>query len=295
MRNAILVTLLMTGCGSRIKGTIDGEKVDIQSAFFVQFEDLFSDTGDGVIAVYLASIEDGCDVFTDIYEDLDFIQQPEEAADAWADAFPEEWWSVQLVLQVSDPTDEEDVEAGEYEGVDWDEPLEDDEEVAGVISHYTDHLDAQYFSELSMRDLDQYFTDGGDLAVSRFTSEDTIRGRFETTVVDDQGDDEGEITIHFDAIWCDDLQDFLAVDNRDGNTDSSIGEVNVAACEDWLSAMECGDTDFSQLVSCDVYVNTSCDISDYFDCLAEETSCDEETGIVDTSEWLNCIDLAECS
>ena len=78
-------------------------------------------------------------------------------------------------------------------------------------------------------------------------------------------------------------------------TACSPGKANVAACEDWLAAMDCGDTDFSTLVSCDVYENTECDISQYFDCLAEETTCDDDLGVADTSGWLNCLEQAECT
>jgi len=294
MRSALFFSLLAVGCGSRIKGEIDGEKIDIQSAFFVQLEEVDTDSGDGLIVVYLTSIEDGCDVAVSYSEDLLSVRQPEDEADAWADAFPEEWWSLSLIIRVSDPGDEEDVEGGEYEGIDWDEELEDDEEVQGLIAHYTDHLDSQYFSGQSQADVDYYYSDGGEMSVSKFSDEDAIKGSFETTAVDDQGDDEGEITIHFNATWCDDLQDLYEEDDRDGNTSGSVGEANVAACEDWIASMECGDTDFAALVYCDAYAQTACDISDYFDCLAAETECDEETGVIDTSDWLNCLDLAEC-
>ena len=56
----------------------------------------------------------------------------------------------------------------------------------------------------------------------------------------------------------------------------------------------CGDTDFSTLIDCDAYATVECDLAAYFVCLDEESTCDELTGILDTSGWMNCFDLLEC-
>jgi hypothetical protein len=96
--------------------------------------------------------------------------------------------------------------------------------------------------------------------------------------------------------------DDLCVENCESEVDdlfacvfsSSSGADNVGACEDWLASMECGDYDFSELVDCSIYSDTPCDISDYFDCLAENGSCDEDTGVYDSSGWADCADLASC-
>lgn len=69
---------------------------------------------------------------------------------------------------------------------------------------------------------------------------------------------------------------------------------NVAACDDWLASMECGDYDFTAVVDCTVYSETACDISAYFTCLADATDCDEDLGIVDTTGWTDCADEATC-
>ena len=71
------------------------------------------------------------------------------------------------------------------------------------------------------------------------------------------------------------------------------GTDNVAACNDWLEASSCGETDFSQFVNCSAYENTSCDISDYFDCLTTNTTCTD--GVADTSGWSACAAEATCS
>ena len=71
---------------------------------------------------------------------------------------------------------------------------------------------------------------------------------------------------------------------------------NVSACENWVEALSCGDYDFGSSVSCESYRNvTTCDISDYFDCLTDNTSCDTNTGIPDFSNWQSCTPLATCT
>jgi len=74
----------------------------------------------------------------------------------------------------------------------------------------------------------------------------------------------------------------------------SKGKKNVAACEDWLASMSCGDTDYTTLVSCDAYEETTCDISEYFDCLTENTTCDEDLGVADMSGWTECTSYTTC-
>lgn len=71
-------------------------------------------------------------------------------------------------------------------------------------------------------------------------------------------------------------------------------EKNVAACETWLEAMTCGDYDYSTVVDCHVYDDYGCDVSDYFNCLTENTVCDEATGVADTTDWTECAYLADC-
>jgi hypothetical protein len=69
---------------------------------------------------------------------------------------------------------------------------------------------------------------------------------------------------------------------------------NVGACEDWVASMSCGDNDFGSLVDCSLYEETTCDIASYFDCLTENTTCDEKTGVIDTTGWAGCMDKATC-
>ena len=55
-----------------------------------------------------------------------------------------------------------------------------------------------------------------------------------------------------------------------------MGEENVAACNAYAAALECGFTDFTLLYDeeyCAEYLEMPCDISEYFDCLLEGYVC----------------------
>lgn len=83
----------------------------------------------------------------------------------------------------------------------------------------------------------------------------------------------------------------------------NYGKRNAKACEDWIESMdesfagsECEGTDFSSLIlgGCEAYEDSKCDISEYFVCLEENTTCGEESGVVNTEGWDNCTTLASC-
>lgn len=81
-------------------------------------------------------------------------------------------------------------------------------------------------------------------------------------------------------------------DGANGDNANGDGAVdNVAACEGFVAAYECADIDVAQFVMCEVYANTTCDIADYFDCLADEVTCDP-TGIGNAAT--TCASLAMC-
>jgi hypothetical protein len=69
---------------------------------------------------------------------------------------------------------------------------------------------------------------------------------------------------------------------------------NIEACEGWNEALAsaCEGADVSAIaLDCTVYDNEAykkCDIAPYFDCLTENTACDEATSIV-------TVDVAACA
>jgi hypothetical protein len=80
------------------------------------------------------------------------------------------------------------------------------------------------------------------------------------------------------------------------DTTGSGATDNVAACNAWLSANQCGDYDFSQVINCQMYAGAPCDVSAYFDCLTDNTTCMEVGGMSypDMSGWGACSSLVQC-
>ncbi len=72
------------------------------------------------------------------------------------------------------------------------------------------------------------------------------------------------------------------------------GYDNVQACEDWLDAVSCGEYDFADSVDCSDYADYDCDLAPYFQCLLENSYCDEKTGVLDMEDWSKCNHLVGC-
>lgn len=81
-----------------------------------------------------------------------------------------------------------------------------------------------------------------------------------------------------------------------GACGGSAGADNVAACKSWVESAKCGAVDPStQGVDCNAYENTTCDISEYFDCLTPKYSC--VNGMYDTTKLATsgeCASKATC-
>lgn len=73
------------------------------------------------------------------------------------------------------------------------------------------------------------------------------------------------------------------------------GADNVAACKRWKEAVKCGTSSAVDAINCEAYANTTCDISDYFDCLSTAYVC--MNGQYDSSKLGNasaCASKAVC-
>lgn len=80
------------------------------------------------------------------------------------------------------------------------------------------------------------------------------------------------------------------VDEESGD---SSGPNNESACRNWIDGFVCGDFDLSDTVDCSDYASVDCDITGYFSCLEQATTCRE--GVPDTSGWPGCADRLECA
>jgi len=72
---------------------------------------------------------------------------------------------------------------------------------------------------------------------------------------------------------------------------------NVGSCNRWKTAVKCGTATNAGIdaIDCNVYANTACDISDYFDCLSTAYVCVD--GQYDTTKLSNlstCASKAVC-
>ncbi len=78
-------------------------------------------------------------------------------------------------------------------------------------------------------------------------------------------------------------------DNADGADGGAVD--NVAACQEFVDAWNCDGVDLAQVVMCNVYEGYTCDVSAYFECLADETTCDAASLQAAVS---SCASLASC-
>ena len=80
----------------------------------------------------------------------------------------------------------------------------------------------------------------------------------------------------------------------DGDADPDGGAVsNVAACEQFSEAFDCGGVDLAGQLDCAQLGQIACDLGEYFECLEEHTGCHD--GQADTKEWVDCAKLLECT
>ena len=57
---------------------------------------------------------------------------------------------------------------------------------------------------------------------------------------------------------------------------------DVPPCELFLASLYCGEVDFSTIFPesyCEPYNAMTCDMNEYFTCLADSSECDEEAGV----------------
>jgi hypothetical protein len=209
--------VLAVGCGggNTVKGDVAGAPIEIKSGYFAQEDDVF-EGGDGQILIRLSSLDDSCaaDVaFSDAAEEADDASDLEEL---WKANLPEDFWLIDLVLRVGDPDD--DLSEKVFDGVAWDEVTDKDDQVFGVLTHYTASLDEEYWDATVGNgagvDFEDYFeafyTDGGDLEITGHTASEFIKGKFVTeAATTDDGDTEGQIEIGFSVDRCAEMDQYL--------------------------------------------------------------------------------------
>lgn len=210
-----LVVAGVAGCGGNsISGEIDGESVPVKSGYFAQEDDYF-DGGDGVLYVRLSSIDDACTTDVAWNEEAEDADDSADLEDVWESNLPEDFWLVDLILRVGDP--EDDLNGTVLDGVAWDDGVEKDDQVYGIITHYTSHLDQEYWDAVlggpgvEVEDYyDAWYTDGGDLELTKHSAGEKLGGRFATEVAEtSDGDTQGEVEISFKVERCAEMERYL--------------------------------------------------------------------------------------
>lgn len=194
------------GCsGASIQGSVDGETPSSGEAFFVE-EDSFYGNGDDRVQVFTADVDEACEAYAQLLDEVDDIDigdiitgDYDDVETWWAETFPEDWWFTTITLRVDSLSG--DLTVLTYDGADSSDGSPNEAGDARVeMVHYTAHQSVGGF--LGGDDQRSYRSDAGSLEVSRWTQTERIRGSFSTTMVDDGGDTEGEITLNFDASHC---------------------------------------------------------------------------------------------
>lgn len=90
-----------------------------------------------------------------------------------------------------------------------------------------------------------------------------------------------------------DMSETSDVAGEGAEEESAPGFDNEVACEALLDSLECTPPGGVALIDCAGLGASVCDLSDYFECLADNTACNG--GQLDASGWTQCMDLAVCS
>lgn len=193
----------LVGCNS-VSGQVDALKIDINTAVFVEDDEAYGN--DGAIIILMATHGLNCEEWYDFEDDFNDQLQAldlDDAEDIWKEILPEDFWSLQITMRVDDIDDKQ--RGNEYTGIEWDEPISDDDEAGIYAAHFTDYIDADdIFDNIS----DGYLSDEGIMTVTGHSPGEQIKGRFETSMKDLDGDPEGDVTVRFNAARCDSLEKF---------------------------------------------------------------------------------------
>ena len=204
---ALSVLAASTACSS-VNGTVDGETTPITSTYMLQDDDYFGN--DGVILLVLSGGGLNCEQMDNLLEELEDADDNDEKADLWADYLPQDFWEWRITLRVDDVDD--DLGGDEIEGTEWTDLVNEDDQLSAMAIHYTDWPDDDSFSWWGWvtGDATDYYevyrSDEGVARISGHNPNESIRGSFETEMVDGDGDDEGEVSINFSTSRCSPLE-----------------------------------------------------------------------------------------
>jgi hypothetical protein len=206
----LIACALLAGCGTtRVDGLVAGAEVDVQSATFAEVPGLFGE--DGALLVWLLPGSNACGSLSRWLAVSESSRDPSELTNAWNGTFPSNFWEVDLVLRVGDPTVSA---AGEWlEGTDWDANTEAAGEAYAELQHHLVPRDEAFFSGV-VADPDAYalrwYSHRGLLQIHDHQPGKQLTGIFTTEAADPEtGERQGEVAIRFRADHCADVEALL--------------------------------------------------------------------------------------
>jgi hypothetical protein len=194
-----LALVLLGGCSANaVHGRVDGFAVKIKSSFLAW--DVPADGTPGTIVVAMSSLPNGCAVYQ--YWNVQMNKadsDPDALAQAWAQAFPEQFWEVFLTFRVDPGTWPAPGMA--WQGNAWDQQLTTPSSAAMEFVQHNAHRPAEWFEGASGFEHD-YFSNAGVVKFGRSIPNQRLSGRFSTLTVDETGLPTGSVNVDFAATPC---------------------------------------------------------------------------------------------
>lgn len=207
----IFAALLLGGCGSSIKGEVDGDKVKpLSSGFWIAV----GSGDDEAIYAVATTVPSACAAFAELYDaqteaykdfaegfDVDALVDDMEAAEQ--DNLPEEFWATNIALD-ADPDDDEDVE-GEYD-------VQDDEMFLNIVHQrgYTDYEKVYIEQDSDGYQADSFYAEEGVLDVKSFKDEGGLSAKGELALRDMDDKNAGDVALNLSVSYCEEAEDAYA-------------------------------------------------------------------------------------
>lgn len=198
-----LCVALLVGCApdARVKGTLGGDEVIVNTAMFSEHPAAFG--SDGLIFVVLTALPNACADYAYYQQQAEALSDPEELAALWANTFPADFWEVVVVARVPDPA--VSLVGQQYIGLDWYELLDIRSRFFARFTHNRALRDGAWFDgEGPTADyLDEFLSHQGTLTIQDHEPGVRLRGVVDTLVVDTETvEPQGVVQVRFDADFC---------------------------------------------------------------------------------------------
>lgn len=197
----MLLVLLAACAPNRVQGLIAGQPVPIESAHLTVETGAFGD--DDLVVVTMSSLPGSCSREQYWRELSANADTPEALAQAWADAWPAEFWQVDLVARVAGgswpPRD------SVWTGLAWDAFPEEPGQVFATFDHHVAWRDATWFAgEFEDEDVYEhvFYSDLGAVQWGKGLPAQKLAGKMSTNTTDGSGTFTGRVELRFDVVTC---------------------------------------------------------------------------------------------